>query len=256
MLQLNFSLQVVAHRVFKDFLFVCCVLIINDECLVKYVFRWRWIIPKFHDYTILILQSVCFRWTAWVCICMQVPNISCWFSWTLTWRTHCTAVVWYVFLRVERLQFCSQPNLLMTVTVKETLSSPGLINAHGHTAAQSRLRLCEARRSLIHFLPLRCRIVGVWNGALCEPLPTPTHTQTLFIRFSWRGAQVVWDLAGTLAPRCVDGPWASPRAGGPRRPTLSCRGATPAARVLPSRAGQTETSGAALHAARGGRRVL
>ncbi|CAB1449378.1 unnamed protein product [Pleuronectes platessa] len=50
------------------------------------------------------------------------------------------------------------------------------------------------------------------------------------------------DLTGTLAPRCVDGPWASPRAGGPPRPPLSCRDEMPGASILSSAAAR-QTSG-------------
>lgn len=51
MLKLSFSLQVVAmyvHNVLKIFFFVCCVLIINDGCLVQYVLRWTLL----HPYTL------------------------------------------------------------------------------------------------------------------------------------------------------------------------------------------------------------
>lgn len=50
------------------------------------------------------------------------------------------------------------------------------------------------------------------------------------------------DLTGTLAPHCVDGPWASPRAGGPRRPLLSCCDEMPGASIL-SGAAARQTSG-------------
>ena len=60
--------------------------------------------------------------------------------------------------------------------------------------------------------------------------------------------KAVWDLAGTRDPCCVDGPWASPRAGGPRRPPLSCCDEMPAASILSSTAAR-QTSGTGLHTA-------
>lgn len=64
-----------------------------------------------------------------------------------------------------------------------------------------------------------------------------------------KGGEAVWDLAGTRVPRCVDGPWASPRAGGPLRPPLSCCDEMPAASILSSTAAR-QTSGTMLHTAR------
>ncbi|KAI9517958.1 hypothetical protein NQZ68_001128 [Dissostichus eleginoides] len=60
--------------------------------------------------------------------------------------------------------------------------------------------------------------------------------------------EAVRDLTGTRAPRCVDGPWASPQAGGPQRPHLSCCDETPAASILSSTAAR-QSSGTGLHTA-------
>ncbi|KAK5935844.1 hypothetical protein CgunFtcFv8_021163 [Champsocephalus gunnari] len=58
--------------------------------------------------------------------------------------------------------------------------------------------------------------------------------------------EAVRDLTGTWAPRCVDGPWASPQAGGSQRPHLSCCDETPAASILSSTAAR-QSSGTGLH---------
>lgn len=60
--------------------------------------------------------------------------------------------------------------------------------------------------------------------------------------------EAVRDLTSTRTPRCVDGPWASPQAGGPRRPPLSCCDEMPAASSLSSTAVR-QTPGTGLDAA-------
>lgn len=55
-------------------------------------------------------------------------------------------------------------------------------------------------------------------------------------------SEAVRDLTGTRAPRCVDGPWASPQAGRPLQPPLSCSDGMPAANILSSTSAR-QTSG-------------
>lgn len=94
--------------------------------------------------------------------------------------------------------------------INDPASFLAAVNAHNQTVTHSAASLNSPAR-------------------LTPPTPPP-----LFIRLSWSEPGSVWDLAGTRAPRCADGPWALPRAGGPRRPPL--RDEMPAAGILSSAA--------------------
>ncbi|MED6259296.1 hypothetical protein ATANTOWER_020392 [Ataeniobius toweri] len=75
-------------------------------------------------------------------------------------------------------------------------------------------------------------------GHLVAHFQKPTPSSSLGFHEAKRGS--ARDLTGIRDPRCADGPWASPQAGGPRRPLLSCRDKAPAAR---------QTSGSWINAA-------
>lgn len=102
----------------------------------------------------------------------------------------------------------------MTITIEDWVSFISNSNkcTPSHSGASSLNSLAQPCSSS------QCSCAaGLW-ASLTAHFPSPP----LFIRLSWSDARLFETSPAPGLPRCVDGPWASPWAGRPLRPPLSC----------------------------------